>query len=357
MNDRSDHRSAVLHWLRRGASVLALLAVLDYFVLPQVAGTEAALRLLRTVNPWGAAAAVALEAASLVSYTLLTRSMLPDARPGFSWLLRSDLAGLGVSHLLPGGAATSGALRYRLFQQGGASPGDAGVGIAVQGATSTLMLAVLLWLALIVSIPVLGLNRGYITAALVGAILIAGILLALVLHARQPATTGEPFQAVIRRLPRTLRSRAQHAVSSAVRQLDQLLADRGALSTSALWATGNWIFDAASLWAFLAAYGERTDPVSLLVAYSIAALVGSLPISPGGLGVVEGVMVPSLVGFGTPSPIAVLAVVSWRLFEFWAPIPIGGLSYLSLRTQRRYGCHHTLSARHPGWWAGRHRSP
>ena len=36
-------------------------------------------------------------------------------------------------------------------------------------------------------------------------------------------------------------------------------------------------------------------------------------------------------GFGAPSAIAVLAVVSWRLFEFWAPIPFGGLGYLSLR--------------------------
>ncbi|MGX6607116.1 hypothetical protein ACWKSP_34080 [Micromonosporaceae bacterium Da 78-11] len=44
-------RPAMLHWLRRGASVLILLSVIDYFVLPQVAGTEAALRLLRTVNP------------------------------------------------------------------------------------------------------------------------------------------------------------------------------------------------------------------------------------------------------------------------------------------------------------------
>ncbi len=115
-------RAAVLHWLRRGASVLILLAVIDYLVLPQVAGTEAALRLLRTVKPWGAAAAIALEIASLISYSLLTRSMLPDQRPRFSWLFRSDVAALGVSHLLPGGAATSGALRYRLCNKGALPP-------------------------------------------------------------------------------------------------------------------------------------------------------------------------------------------------------------------------------------------
>lgn len=339
MADRSGNRTAVLHWLRRGASVLALLAVLDYFVLPQVAGTEAALHLLRTVNPWGAAAAVALEIASLVSYSLLTRSMLPDARPRFSWLLRSDLAALGLSHLLPGGAVTSSALRYRLLLQGGTPPGDAAVGIAVQGAVSNLMLAALLWLALIVSIPVLGLHRGYVIAALIGAILIAAILTALVLHARQPVTNNEPLHTIIQRLPRRIRPRVQKSASNAGQQLDQLLHDRRTLSSSALWAAGNWIFDAASLWAFLAAYGRRINPITLLVAYGIATLAGALPISPGGLGVIEGLLVPSLVGFGTPSAVAVLAVVSWRLFQFWAPIPVAGLSYLSLRTQRWYGGH------------------
>jgi uncharacterized membrane protein YbhN (UPF0104 family) len=57
-------------------------------------------------------------------------------------------------------------------------------------------------------------------------------------------------------------------------------------------------------------------------------------ISPGGLGVNAGILIPSLVGFGTVSTTAVLTVVSWRLFEFWAPIPAGGLAYLSLRVQR-----------------------
>ena len=109
--------------------------------------------------------------------------------------------------------------------------------------------------------------------------------------------------------------------------------DRRTLTFAALWAAGNWFFDAASLWTFLAAYGYWINPVTLLVAYGIANLVSTLPISPGGLGLIEGTLIPSLVGFGTPSATAVLAVVSWRLFEFWAPILVG-LSYLSLRAQQ-----------------------
>jgi uncharacterized protein (TIRG00374 family) len=117
-------------------------------------------------------------------------------------------------------------------------------------------------------------------------------------------------------------------------EVRQVLADKRGLRTSALWATASWGADAASLWVFLAAYGHRVNPDGLLVAYGVANLVAILPISPGGLGVIEAVMIPSLVGFGTPRAVAVLGVISWRLFNFWAPIPGAGVGYLSLQAQR-----------------------
>jgi hypothetical protein len=53
-------------------------------------------------------------------------------------------------------------------------------------------------------------------------------------------------------------------------------------------------------------------------------------VTPGGLGVVEGVLVPSLVGFGTTRGIAIVAVIGYRLVNFWLPIPVGAGAYLSL---------------------------
>lgn len=94
----------------------------------------------------------------------------------------------------------------------------------------------------------------------------------------------------------------------------------------------NWLLDAAALWVFVTAYGHVMNPVALLLAYSIANLLAVLPITPGGLAIIEGVLIPSLIGFGVPGGIAVLGVVSWRLFQFWLPVPVAGLCYLSLRT-------------------------
>jgi uncharacterized protein (TIRG00374 family) len=325
-----------LRWLRRGFVVLALFAVLDYLVLPQIAGTRKALDLLSSVRPSWVAIGIGLEALSLVSYSLLTRTVFRDDRPPFGWLIRTDITALGVSHLLPGGTATATALRYRLLREGGIPAESAGVGMAVQGVGSNLILAAIAWLALVASIPFVGVHSLYAAAASIGGVLIAISVLAFSLrsHRLAPVRPHDAPRRVMRRLPTRIRPRVERAAQAASSQLRQLLADKSALRAFASWSCGNWGLDAASLWMFLAAYGQHANPVGLLVAYGIANLVAILPISPGGLGILEAVLIPSLVGFGTPRDVAVLAVISWRLFNFWAPIPAAGGCYLSLQTQR-----------------------
>jgi uncharacterized membrane protein YbhN (UPF0104 family) len=41
-----------------------------------------------------------------------------------------------------------------------------------------------------------------------------------------------------------------------------------------------------------------------------------------------------LVGFGVPHSQAILAVIAYRLINFWLPIPIGGVAYASLQWRR-----------------------
>lgn len=65
------------------------------------------------------------------------------------------------------------------------------------------------------------------------------------------------------------------------------------------------------------------------------SLLALLPVTPGGLGLVEGAAVPLLVSFGTPHGSALLGVLTWRLFGFWLTIPLGLLAYAWLRTSSR----------------------
>jgi hypothetical protein len=100
-----------------------------------------------------------------------------------------------------------------------------------------------------------------------------------------------------------------------------------------VWASLNWLLDAASLWCFVAAFGSLVNPVLLFAAYGIGNVAGALPITPGGLGVVDSLTPLLLVGFGATRSVATLGVLGWRLVNFWLPIPTGAAAYVSLKVQ------------------------
>ena len=56
-----------------------------------------------------------------------------------------------------------------------------------------------------------------------------------------------------------------------------------------------------------------------------------IPITPGGLVVIDLGLPAFLVGFGLTKDTAVLGVAVWRLFQYFFPILLGGLMYASLR--------------------------
>ena len=106
---------------------------------------------------------------------------------------------------------------------------------------------------------------------------------------------------------------------------------------SLTWASLNWLLDAASLWCFVAAFGKFVNPVELFAAYGIANVAGALPLTPGGLGVVDSLAPLLLVSFGVTRSVATLGVLGWRLVNFWLPIPARRRAYVSLKVPRGAG--------------------
>jgi uncharacterized membrane protein YbhN (UPF0104 family) len=72
------------------------------------------------------------------------------------------------------------------------------------------------------------------------------------------------------------------------------------------------------------------NPIGLLVAFGVANVLAAIPISPGGLGIVEWAYLPILITFGATLAQATIAVTSYRVAQFLFPIILGGLSYASL---------------------------
>src|SRR6202044_456371 len=139
------------------------------------------------------------------------------------------------------------------------------------------------------------------------------------------------------RLPRGWGDRFGQAVKDASATFQSLARDRRVLRDSLLWASMNWLLDAASLWCFIAAFGGLVNPVELFAAYGVANVAGALPVTPAGLGVVDSVTPLLLVSFGVTRSVAPLGVLAWRLVNFWLPIPAGAIAYVSLKVPRGAG--------------------
>jgi hypothetical protein len=62
-----------------------------------------------------------------------------------------------------------------------------------------------------------------------------------------------------------------------------------------------------------------------------------VPVTPGGLGVIDSTAPLLLVSFGVTRSVATLGVLAWRLVNFWLPIPAGAAAYVSLKVPRGAG--------------------
>ena len=323
---------------RRGVLIFILLLVIEYLVVPELVGASKDLYLLGQVSAWWVAAGVVLEGVSLFCYAVLTRVLLPPGpKPGLSRLFRIDLSAAAVAHVIPAGTLGTAALGFKLFTAEGISGNDATVMMAAKGIGSTVVLNVLLWISLIISIPLAGFQPIYATVAVIGTIVLAGVAVLVLGITRGAGFASRVLRVLSDKIPFLSGEKVERAVLNAAESFSLLARDRRVMAWSLLWASLNWLLDAASLWCFVAAFGHLTNPVELFAAYGIANVAGALPVTPGGLGVVDSIAPLLLVGFGVTRSVATLGVLGWRVVNFWLPIPTGALAFVSLKVKPHPG--------------------
>ena len=318
-------------WIRTLKTV-GTAVIFYFFVLPLIPGFRKAWNDVFEVDKSMLFLGVFLEFIALLCYSLLTRAALgPEGeRVSVLRLFRVQLSTKALGSIMPAGSAASSALGYRLLTLSGVHGPDAGFALATAGIGSAVVLNLILWFGLIVSIPFRGVNALYGFAAIVGVIL---MLVASALIFGLVEGQGRAERAV-RWLARHVRLDADR-ISEVIRhlgnRLEGLIADRQLLIRVFVWASANWIFDMAAVYVFLRAFGGHLAIDGLIVAFGLANVMAVVPITPGGLGIIEGIYIPTIIGFGMSRATATVGILTYRLAQFWAPIVVGAGCYLSLR--------------------------
>jgi hypothetical protein len=322
-------------WLPRNVKITLMILVFffigEYILLPELASARKEFHQLTQLNFFWLVLGALLEVAALTAYAQLTHTVLSPGAPKRFTIFRINMWALAVSHTLPGGTVPGTAASYRLLTENEVSGSTAAFGLAAQGIGSAVVLNLIFWFALLISIPLHGYNPAYGFAAILGVMLIAifgGLVFFLTRGEKQAAVF---LKKIAQRFPFVRAETITALVQKVADRMKILWTSSQLLTRAGLWAAANWLLDAASLWVFLLAFGAHVSPIDVLVAYGLANILAVIPLTPSGLGVVELTIVAVLKGFGVPGDVAAAGVLSWRLVNFWLPIPFGGISYLSLR--------------------------
>jgi len=325
-NHRAQSRGKYwwLRWVVLGVALIVL-AVEATLVWDQLA--KAWMSLL-SANLWWVLAAIVAAMASMHSFAQIQRTLLRSAGVTVhQW--RSEAAfyaGNALSTTLPGGPVLSATFVYRQQRLWGASPVVASWQLVMSGALQ------------VVGLALLGLGGAFLLGAKnnpFSLLFTLGGFIALLLLAQAVASRPELIDGIGVRVLGWVNSvrgkpadTGLHRWRETLTQLESVSLSRRELSEAFSWSLFNWIADVACL-AFAAyAAGGHPSLAGLTVAYAAARAMGAIPLMPGGLLVVEAILVPGLVSSGMALPDAISAMLIYRLVSWIFISAIGWVVFL-----------------------------
>jgi uncharacterized membrane protein YbhN (UPF0104 family) len=297
-----------------------------------------AMRELRRPHWWWLLGAVAVEMASMGTFARMQRTLLRGA--GTKVSIRAHVATAYAAHslstTLPGGPVFSTTFNFQQMRRFGASPAVASWCIALSGVLSTGALVVI------------GAAGGLLTrhSGSWHSLVVYGVVALIVavgvrLVAEHPHWLDRPVRNVLGGVNRVRRRPADHGHAQVLSFVEQLRAIRvrpANFAAAAVLALLNWLLDAACLWMCCAAVGASgINATKLVIAYCAGMAAASVPIVPGGLGVVDAALILGLIAGGLPAASAIAAVVLYRLVSLGFIIGLGWLAWLAIRSRRRQG--------------------
>ena len=132
---------------------------------------------------------------------------------------------------------------------------------------------------------------------------------------------------VIKRLSRkdhsSLEEKALTAIHGFQNSMRTMIKDRNVLMYGLPISFVIWIMEISRVYVVFLAFGTPVSPITIAEVFIISTLLGMIPLLPGGLGAVDGVMIILFSAAGIPPSISAAATIVERLISFWMTTIIG----------------------------------
>jgi uncharacterized protein (TIRG00374 family) len=324
--------------------ILLLMALAINLLLPQLASIRATSHVIRTMKGWAVAAAILSEITSYVFLGYMMHRIVGLAgqvltlHRAFGVTLAAGSVGL-----VAGGLAGTGGASYRWLRDAGIRP----EGALLAGWLPTLLNAGAMALFALAGMVVLFLRGGLTTGLWIAFGLSFGLLATVTivfLWATQHRNGAKRLAARLQARWARLRRREPPDPADAAAGIDRLYDAFHVLKTRGwqgpvVGAVLGVAFDMAAMGLLFVAANNALSPGKLLAGYALPLLIGKVAVVPGGLGVVEAMMIALYTGFGAPAATAVTVVLAFRVIAFWMPnlLGFGIIPLLQIPTRKTGG--------------------
>jgi uncharacterized protein (TIRG00374 family) len=293
--------------------------------------------IIKTLDWWWVPLAFAAEILSYVCFSAMQYELfraghlVPPWRP----LVKLSFASQALTNSLPVGNAVATVYGFRWFRRFGADNT-----LAVWALAGTLV-AAMVSLSLVAVIGLgLATNQGAsldLVPVLIGAFVLALTLGSLFVYERPLNAVVSAALRVSVRLTGRPRGDTHQQVDSVMTWMTAVRLSWSQIGRIVSWGTFNWLLDCACFAMMFLAIHAPIPWKGLLLAYGAGQLAATLPITPGGLGVVEGSITVALVAFGGAEASTAYAVLLYRIISFWFILVVGWLFIGQLALQVRWG--------------------
>jgi putative heme transporter len=293
--------------------------------------------LFRTFDWYWLGPAVAAEIGSYVCFSAMQFELLKAGHLRAPWtpLVKLSFASQALTNSLPVGNAVASVYGFRWFRRFGADNT-----LAVWALAGTLVAAfVSLSLLAVIGLGVAseqGASYDLVPVLIGTFVIMLGIGSLFVYERPLHAVLSGGLWASVKLTGRP-RGDTAAQIDRAMAWMTAVRLSWGQIGRIITWGTVNWILDCACFAMMFVAIDAPIPWTGLLLAYGAGQLAATLPITPGGLGVVEGSITVALVAFGGAETSTADAVLLYRVVSFWMILAIGWLFVGQLALQVRHG--------------------
>ena len=287
------------------------------------------------------AAAAAMQGVSMLMFAAQQRALLQawGVRFRLGRAMAVTLARSAISISLPAGAAVSAAYALRHYRRAGASPEIATATMIVSGLASIVGLAALYItgvLGIVTKDPTKLWTEPPAALAVTSIVLfgiLAGLVTAAVTSIKRRRSGPKQPRATVTPPPAGRWARYAWTAGNAAREAWRA---GGSLRirdwTAAFgYAAANWLTDLLCLAFSTRAVGLPIGITTLASIYLGVQIVRQVPITPGGVGLIETAFIAGITAAGAGAASATAAVLLYRVLSCWLIIPIGFLATIPLR--------------------------